>query len=898
MVAYADDQPKKKWDADLNARATNRVLFYYENHILMVIHEYFESCSIPCDVLIHDGAMIRKKDLPLSALKEHLTRCEKAILKSGITGIRLSEKKMDEHLSLDGLTAPMFVDDRDRFMAIGRVLAKNRNRADKEFYAHHKQKMGRENIQNLMALDDDWIIRDSDDLAVVRKQIDDDLTKGNVVCIRAGMGVGKTHSLISYIKRTRAPYITILSARIAFAESIKTRYEEETGLKWVVYNDHTNTSRFDAENLVVQAESLHYLGEREGGLLIIDECEAFFTQMTSFDTHKYHRQNVKKFDELLKTSKKIICMDAFLSNKTIRVLDSFGLPSHKYNYTIKLKPRIAQNVGTLPILVDHLIDDVKSGKKVYFVCSSLKRWRDEIRPSLLEHLPTKTILEYNGKHKSTPYSEIQQAWVGADVVCATTSITVGVDFSIEHFDVVYIFASSASCNLVRDLFQSHYRVRKISEKKLIFALDPNTRGKGPEFPRSPHLILKKLHSQEGAITRLYAQNFTSTPKWLTALAVSNMTEHSLSVMDLEALFKYYLGECNYTLADAPEEVKAWDIIEPPPMESFMELLDIPNYEKNCSVHKKKRCDCVTITSLNKRKNGGGNLTVVEQWGQQKYWFKTHIDTIEEILHVEYNALFNKFEIRLTDITKIILEYLPPEFGDKRLWCYYLKNPKHFKNLHYELKSLDKENLNQFVWHHKKFAQAHVGVLQHHYIREIKTKLELVHTQDFGSIIKRANITKIIEWLNSSGINPVTKKHEAVSATLNYLFETRRRGKNKKEDLNVQSGIGFINQILNKWGGTKLKQGKLVQPRIKGKKKRENKSDYILNQTKPLEISKINIWWSLIPPCPECHSTDSFYCLTCHDVIPPEPTNPPRKKIVRPKRWSRGVCECVWCLNMP
>ncbi len=814
MLEYVEKQPKKGWGAPLHARATNRVLMNYENAILMVMNDYFEGCSIGCDVLIHDGCQIRKQDVKKQDLQGHLRDCERKIHEEmKMDTIQLSVKPMDEHLDLSRYVDVEFVDDRDEFMAINRISLKNRTESQKAFHRRYKDKIANENIAEFSALDDDWIVRESDVLKEVRTHMDIDIAAATTVCIRAGMGIGKTHSLINYIKGNKFQYITVLTSRIAFAENVLKRFESETGLAWEVYNDYKSRNRFDSKNIVIQAESLHLLvGDRRGGLLIIDECESFFTQMTSFETHKHHKMNVEKLEYLLKISTKIICMDAFLTEKTINVLKSFTINPSKYHYTLKNNPRIAQQIplghrcpcgkrnSCICPLVAHLIDQVKKGKKVYFVCSSVKRWREKIKPTLERQLPTKTILEYNSKHKSTSYKEIQTSWLTADVVCVTSSITVGVDFSLAHFDLVYMYISSASRNLVRDLFQAHYRVRDIADNQLFFSIDPNPRGLGAEYPLSRYRILQKLQATEGAIARLYARQSSSTPDWLMDLAVTNGLEASLSVMNLKQFFHHFLKECNYTLA-SPLACGGYEEVEAPPEEeTFMALGALPDYTY---------ADMKGLTSA---KNRGENLSLVEQWGRQKYWFREKIEFRHEFL----NDLF-EFHRLGDDVSKLILEFsgdgMVMETTLWEFWCGGAINK--FKNLKYELDNLGAADLGKWL-SMGKYSQGNIGVLRHEFVREIKRHLKIDHTQDFGAVVKREDVENLVQWMNDSIINPVTKKRERVVDTLIYVFEVRNRSTDKSK-MNIRSGVGLTNQIFTKWGISKIiKSEPKIRSRVNGK----------------------------------------------------------------------------------
>jgi hypothetical protein len=118
----------------------------------------------------------------------------------------------------------------------------------------------------------------------------------------------------------------------------------------------TARCELDGKYVVDSAESLHRLGDvkcRTGVLVLIDESESFLTQMVS-------------------RAGKVVCMDAFLSNKTVGFLKNLDVDTAFFKYTHR---PVARTCERLEPFTNRLVDDVRPDKRVYFVCSARKKHR-------------------------------------------------------------------------------------------------------------------------------------------------------------------------------------------------------------------------------------------------------------------------------------------------------------------------------------------------------------------------------------------------------------------------------------------------------------------------------------------------------------------------------------------
>ena len=135
------------------------------------------------------------------------------------------------------------------------------------------------------------------------------------------MGCGKTESLIRYLKtvETEYPSILILTPRCTYADSILSRYQKEfPHWNFISYKKDDNSDNHT--HVVVQVESLHHrqVDQYENGLIIMDESESILKQMMVEETHAgNHAKNFDVFFQLLYNAKKIIALDAFITNQTL-----------------------------------------------------------------------------------------------------------------------------------------------------------------------------------------------------------------------------------------------------------------------------------------------------------------------------------------------------------------------------------------------------------------------------------------------------------------------------------------------------------------------------------------------------------------------------------------------------
>ena len=814
-LELARNHRKPGWNAPDVARATNRICLDIENDVLVHMKRYFEFVDIPVDVLCYDGCQVKKKGLSRVALGQHLRKCEKHVLEKLGVPIHLKEKKMDEGIdskTMQELDDAVYVDDQDKFMTIRNKTVKQRTDAETRFYKEYKRNIATENVKDFYDLDTNkWIFHRSRDLVQIRADMTILVSQPLSLCVKAAMGLGKTTSLTEALcTLPRYSSIVALSPRITFAQTFTARLSRDTPYQFDSYLEREKGYILDSPFVVDSGESLHRIEnveERKGGLLIIDECESFYSQLTSYKTHgKNHRVNIETFTKLVRNASRVVCLDAFLSNKTLKVMNAHGIQTQNHNFTFKNERRKALRVplgkkqSTLPFL-SHLIGNLKSGKKIFLVCSSKTKLVSDFLPAALdaidEAVPGTKVLQYHSDLKSTDLASVKKDWASADLVACTTSLTVGVDFDLERFDLLYVFASAASQNIIRDLFQASYRVRKIKEKKMVYCLNPCPYNLYAKYPLSRWQIRKKLISMEGSVARLYGSAYQACPDWLLELQIDNHLEASLSVMNQEVVFDRFLKECNYSKDDA--------LLPPPSEVSVMPPVTHIPYSNV------RRLNSREVDLIRKRKERGENLSEEERAAYQFFFYRECVDSRKDVLE-QYTP---------ESTAQLILDFagpLPSWRSSDGLWAFWCSSDKgeKFRQLRSERKMFEGESAHEY--RENRFGRGNLLPVKTILIHRICTALGIDHTQKTGTVIPRSRILKFAEDLSTSVENPLLGKHESLLATIVSVFEVRDENRSaKKKEYDVKKTVGLLNQVLGRWGCTYLLMGERKRERRDGKR---------------------------------------------------------------------------------
>lgn len=550
---------------------------------------------------------------------------------------------------------------------------------------------------------------------------------------------------------------------------------------FVSYLDVKNLNKFN--RLIIQVESLYKIN-RSYDILVIDECESILTQMTSIKTHKENiLNNMECLKTLLLSSERNIFMDAFVSNKTLNFIERMGFVNETEYQIYKTLPekRTAFILSDQNELLKSLISDLKEGKKIYFFCSSKKKLSETFIPTILHNSLNKKIKVYNSKELKN-LSDVNSEWSESDLVATTSSITVGVNFDKrDHFDNIYIYMNACSKNRVRDVFQAHMRVRHIRDNVLKFCLNTKLYGISGDLPINKTELKNHVDLREEILQADYKFKHVKIDNIYKELYIDNVRERNLSIICLEKIFNKYLIDCGYELGTTDPVQYMFNLLP------IQIVSDIP-YDEIKPITKNE------FQALNIKKQNEG-VDEIENLQIEKYWFQMTI-----------------FEMRVEK--------------ECELWDLYRDYGKgKFNQIRFEKSNLEGKDVFTFSKEVNFMDKPIISRLK--CVEQICQMLNIKNSAELCSI-SRETIKSKLEELKS------------MKEKIKNVFELRDRQKTDKFE--EKEAVSLINEVLARWGYSKIEKGKRRRTRILGRQ--VDISDFALTEKndvfkyiKPLEIRR-------------------------------------------------------------
>jgi hypothetical protein len=318
----------------------------------------------------------------------------------------------------------------------------------------------------------------------------------DTLAVKAQVGVGKTRQLRAHLdahypqrgeKSLDPPFvIRFVTFRQTFSESLRKSFPE-----FVVYSDvqSRQINAGAAPRLIVQVESLGRLladcsdTAEPVDLLIFDESESILAQFSS-GLHQSFNEAFATFQWLLKNSRRVICLDANLSDRTFRTL-ARGRPEHPAHYHCNAFSRAAGDTVNVTVRravwLDQLLAQLGNDKRVVVASSSLREAKAVLH-LVAEMYPRKKTKLYSSEtpqgEKVLHFADVNTYWNDLDVLVYTPTVSAGVSYERAGFDCMFAFLSPASCD-VETARQMLGRVRALRDKTFYVCIPSNP---GASYP--------------------------------------------------------------------------------------------------------------------------------------------------------------------------------------------------------------------------------------------------------------------------------------------------------------------------------------------------------------------------------------------------------------------------------
>ena len=303
--------------------------------------------------------------------------------------------------------------------------------------------------------------------------------------INIGMGGGKTTQTVQYLEKNcnndnENDNFIWMTPNIALADNTFERMRKFNNT--ILYNDEKKAEKKleriqSSKNLMICMNSLKYTTDKKYKVVVIDEIETFLKKWCFNETlDGVQKLCYTNFINILKGADKIILLDAFITNITLKFLQNididFTIIKRKNDKSYNKRDAIKFD-NSNHMIID-IIKRLKEGKKLlifYPYCrgNNKNQSMDSLRELITKHTEKEGICHNSmtSDKVKRKLKDVNNQWVKYDFVISNNVITVGVNFDVTHFDQCYLFI--ANFNEMRDIVQFSYRPRNLNDNLIKYS---------------------------------------------------------------------------------------------------------------------------------------------------------------------------------------------------------------------------------------------------------------------------------------------------------------------------------------------------------------------------------------------------------------------------------------------
>lgn len=308
------------------------------------------------------------------------------------------------------------------------------------------------------------------------------------------MGKGKTNMLIEYLPNRNflwvAPRTTLVDDTVERMQQANLKATHYGRLGTAENKKHKLKYNQLTPNPVMCLNSLYMLWERDvyPDVIVLDEIETMLTTLCGeFIENHIKRVLWKTLKKMIQNATKVVCLDAFITQRTVRFLQTLMNDNTIYPkiYDSVKSDEPVRNVVELTcnteMVMQKMTSELSKGKRL--ICFyPYKKGNDQNKGmnDFVESLYQSTVktgivcdreefIGYHGdsdQHLKRHIKDVNKHWATKRLVCFNNIITAGVSYVAQSFpfDDCYLFV--APFNDIRDIAQASYRARQISSKTI------------------------------------------------------------------------------------------------------------------------------------------------------------------------------------------------------------------------------------------------------------------------------------------------------------------------------------------------------------------------------------------------------------------------------------------------
>jgi Origin of replication binding protein len=299
-----------------------------------------------------------------------------------------------------------------------------------------------------------------------------------LVCVRAGMGLGKTQALL----RLAADHFdnTTKALIVTYSQALAAKLHKEFACHGFVSYKDSEGQIIDAK-VVVCLDSLYRVSTTMFDYVFLDEAVSLFLHLNSPLMGAKTSINLSLLEMSVVQGKHVYFLDACMDHTFGKnLVDYFAaqkkcVPHWIHNGHVRksnrhifldVVPMEGANAVTKDSQISRAVSKVLNllleGKNVV-VCSSSKSFTVRLQHFIRARRPDTNMLVYNSD-TSERLDDVATLWKTCQLLVYSPTITAGVSFELEHFDSLVAFVSNSRHAPTVDMtLQQLFRVRNLND---------------------------------------------------------------------------------------------------------------------------------------------------------------------------------------------------------------------------------------------------------------------------------------------------------------------------------------------------------------------------------------------------------------------------------------------------
>jgi hypothetical protein len=293
--------------------------------------------------------------------------------------------------------------------------------------------------------------------------------------IKSAYGTGKTYAFKQIIENYAPHRILFITYRQSLAFSLFEDLSNKYGFQSYLNKD---TDIKKADRLIIQLDSIKRLTTdynfelqeniiNSYDLIVLDEFEGLLNHLSYSKINQYDIYN--KLEKLIINSKKILCLDGDLNDRSFSTIHNILLNDYKLVIN-EYRPNVKNFNFTsdIDLFNNSIDDDLKNSKKIVVICMT-KSMSEELNDKYKNKY---NVIIHNSDEKNKDILlDVNKNWQTCDLLLYSPTVESGVDFNIvNYFYKAYAYLSNHSTSY-RAFYQMLNRVRYYEDNNILLYFD-------------------------------------------------------------------------------------------------------------------------------------------------------------------------------------------------------------------------------------------------------------------------------------------------------------------------------------------------------------------------------------------------------------------------------------------